>query len=203
MSVEVVGGEGSRISIAVLSFHGDETIEDEQRINQIIAADLMRSSAIRVVETSGLGAGFDDTVDYDYFASTGTDMVVVGNVFRTGGKLETRYALVDVARRSRVIEEAVTEKVTAIRHLAHRIADTVHMHLTGHPGAYTTKICYVARDGHSSRIFISDADGYNRKLVYDTDSPIMSPQWSPDGTRLAYVSFERQRPRVYVHNIVS
>lgn len=203
VSVEVVGGEGSRISIAVLSFHGDEAVDEEQRVGQIVAADLMRSSAMRVVEAAGLGAGFDDQVDFEYFAATGTDMVVVGNVFKRDGQIEARYALVDVARRARLIEDKVIENESAVRLLAHRIADRVHLLLTGHPGAYATKICYVARDGHSSKIYISDADGYNRQLVYQTDSPIMSPQWSPDGTRLAYVSFERQRPRIYVHDIAA
>jgi len=203
VSVEVVGGEGSRISIAVLSFHGDEEEREEYRIGQIIAADLMRSSAMRVVEASGLGAGFDDQVDHDYFASTGTDMVVIGKVSKRGDKIEAHYALVDIARRTRLIEGSVTEAASAVRLLAHRIADTVHMQLTGYPGAYATKICYVVRDGHKSEILIADADGYNRQVVYKTDAPIMSPQWSPDGTRLAYVSFERQRPRIYVHNITT
>ncbi len=201
VSVEVVGGEGSRISIAVLSFHGDEQVLEEHRIGQIVAADLMRSSAIRVVEASGLGAGFDDQVDYDYFASTGTDMVVVGKVSKTDNQYKASYALVDIARHRRIIEETVVEDTSAVRLLAHRISDRVHLQLTGYPGAYATKICYVARDGHSSKIFISDADGYNRRLLYDTSSPIMSPQWSPDGLTLAYVSFERQRPRIYVHDI--
>ena len=203
VSVEVVGGEGSRISVAVLSFHGDEQVLEENRIGQIVAADLMRSSAIRVIEASGLGAGFDDQIDYEYYASTGTDMVVVGKVSHSDDKYVASYALVDVARQTRIIEETMSENASAVRLLAHRISDQVHQKLTGYPGAYATKICYVAREGHSSKIFISDADGYNRRLLYSTDSPIMSPQWSPDGTRLAYVSFERQRPRIYVHNIES
>ena len=203
VSVEVVGGEGSRISIAVLSFHGDEEEREEYRIGEIVAADLMRSSAMRVVEASGLGAGFDDQVDHDYFASSGTDMVVIGKVSKHDNKLEAHFALVDIARRTRLIEGSVTEPSSAVRLLAHRIADAVHLQLTGYRGVYATKICYVARDGHKSEILIADADGYNRQVVYKTDSPIMSPQWSPDGTQLAYVSFERQRPRIYVHNITT
>ena len=201
VSVEVVGGEGSRISIAVLSFHGDEQVLEENRIGQIVAADLMRSSAIRVIEASGLGAGFDEQIDYDYYSSTGTDMVVVGKLSLSDDRYVASYALVDVARQTRIIEETLTEKASAVRLLAHRISDKIHLQLTGYPGAFATRICYVARDGHSSKIFISDADGYNRRLIYDTDSPIMSPQWSPDGSKLAYVSFERQRPRIYVHDI--
>jgi len=201
VSVEVVGGEGSRIPIAVLSFHGDEQEAEEHRIGQIVAADLMRSSALRVVEASGLGAGINDQVDYDYFASSGTDMVVIGKVSRIGREFVARYALVDVARKERIIEETLSEPESTVRFLAHRIADKVHDRLTGYPGAYATRICYVAREGHKSEILIADADGYNRQVLYKTDSPIMSPQWSPDGTRLAYVSFERQRPRIYVHDI--
>jgi TolB protein len=202
VTVEVVGGEGSRIPIAVLSFHGDEEAQDEHRIGQVIAADLMRSSAFRVLEAPGLGAGVDDEVDHDYFSSVGTDMVVIGKVSKRGSTFKARYALVDIARKTRILEETIIESKFGTRHLAHRIADKVHEQLTGYPGAYATSICYVARDGHSSEIVIADADGYNRRVMYKTNAPIMSPQWSPDGTRLAYVSFERQRPRIYVHNIL-
>ena len=203
VTVEVVGGEGSRISIAVLSFHGDEEAKEEHRIGQVIAADLTRSSALKVLEAPGLGAGVDDNVDYDYFSSTDTNMVVIGKVSKRGLTFKARYALVDIARRTRILEETISESKFGARHLAHRIADKVHEQLAGYPGAYATKICYIARDGHSSEIVIADSDGYGRRVLYKTNSPIMSPKWSPDGTRLAYVSFEAQRPRIYVHDIAS
>jgi len=203
VTVEVVGGEGSRIPIAVLSFHGDEEAQDEHRIGQVIAADLTRSSALRVLEAPGLGAGVDDKVDHDYFSSTGTDMVVIGKISKRGKTFKARFALVDIARRTRVLEETVIESKLGVRHLAHRIADKIHNQLVGYPGAYATRICYIARDGHSSEIVIADSDGYGRRVLYKTNAPIMSPQWSPDGTHLAYVSFERQRPRIYVHSIAS
>ncbi len=203
VTVEVVGGEGSRIPIAVLSFHGDEEAQEEHRIGQVIAADLMRTSALRVVEAPGLGAGVDDQVDYDYFASTSTDMVVIGKVSKKGRTLTARYALVDIAKRQRILEETISESKFGARHLAHKIADKVYEELVGYPGVYATKICYIARDGHGSDIVIADSDGYGRRVLYKTNAPIMSPKWSPDGSRLAYVSFERQRPRIYVHNVIS
>ena len=205
VSVEVVGGEGSRIPIAVLPFHGDQQQPQDQRIGDIIAADLRRSGALRVIEvsSSGLGAGIDDRIDHDYFASDGIAMVVLGKVSRLGEELIAQYVLIDVARKQRIIEDTTSEPEAAGRLLAHRIADQIHERLTGYPGAYATRICYVAREGHKSQILIADADGHNRQVLYRTDSPIMSPQWSPDGTRLAYVSFERQRPRIYVHDISS
>ncbi len=202
VTVEVVGGESNRIPIVVISFHGDEEAQDEHRIGQVIAEDLTRSSALRVLEAPGLGAGVDDDVDHDYFSSMGTDMVVVGKVSKRGRTYKARFALVDIARRTRILEEKVIESKFGARHLAHRIADKVHEQLTGYSGAYATRICYIARDGHSSEIVIADSDGYGRRVLYKTNAPIMSPQWSPDGTRLAYVSFERQRPRIYVHSIV-
>ena len=130
VTVEVVGGEGSRIPIAVLSFHGDEEAQDEHRIGQVIAADLMRSSALRVLEAPGLGAGVDDEVDHSYFSSTGTDMVVIGKVSKKGRTFEARYALVDIARKTRILEETIIESKLGMRHLAHRIAYKVHELLT-------------------------------------------------------------------------
>jgi TolB protein len=203
VTVEVVGGEGSRIPIAVLSFHGDEEAKEEHRIGHVIASDLMRSSALRVLEAPGLGAGVDDRVDHAYFSASGTDMVVIGKVSKNGSTLQASYALVDIAKRERILEDTIIESKLGARHLAHRIADEVHKKLAGYPGAYATQICYIAREGHSSEIVIADSDGYGRRVLYKTNSPIMSPKWSPDGKRLAYVSFERQRPRIYVHNIVT
>src|SRR5690606_37060095 len=86
---------------------------------------------------------------------------------------------------------------------AHKIADTIYEQLTGEPGVFATRISYITKIGKRYALQISDADGFNPQTVVSSNEPIISPKWSPDGTKLAYVSFEKKKPIVYVQSLVS
>ena len=79
---------------------------------------------------------------------------------------------------------------------------TIYEKLTGDVGVFATKICYVTKSDSRFELQVSDADGYNADFILAHKEPIISPQWSPDGTRIAYVSFERRKPIVFIHNLV-
>ena len=79
-----------------------------------------------------------------------------------------------------------------LRAIAHKIADIIYEKLTGEPGVFSTRIAYVARFPQRFELHVADADGFNSQFILAHKEPIISPAWSPDGTRIAYVSFEQR-----------
>ena len=90
-----------------------------------------------------------------------------------------------------------------IRATGHRIADFIYEKLTGEPGVFSTRIAYVVKAGPRYELQIADADGRNAQTALASREPIISPSWSPDGSKLAYVSFEHKKPVIYVHSLAS
>lgn len=110
-------------------------------------------------------------------------------------------------REERILGATASSSVNSTRSLAHHISDKVYEAITGVPGAFSTKLAYVTlqRSGGKAlyRLQVSDVDGKRAKVRLESDEPILSPAWSPDGKRLAYVSFETGKPAIYIHELSS
>jgi len=106
----------------------------------------------------------------------------------------------------------LTKEFTAtadqIRSVAHRISDLIYEKLMGQPGVFSTRIAYVVVDRAADRpasytLEVADQDGYEPQALLKSKEPIMSPSWSPDGSKLAYVSFEKRYASIYLHDVIS
>jgi len=138
-------------------------------------------------------------------STTAADAVVVGSMQPLpDGRVEVRFALVDVVKKTTLTAMTYTVTPAQFRATAHKIADVIYEKLTGSPGVFATRITYVMkRSANRHELHVADADGFNAQTVLSSNEPIISPSWSPDGTRLAYVSFERKKPIVYVQSLTT
>ena len=204
LSIEITGGGANQIPIGVLRFAGEEALA--QSISDIVEADLQRSGRFRMLFAGSVSPLPTEIaqVDFPAWKNRNADAMVIGNIVRLAdGRFEARFRLLDVPKQAEIGGVAFTLTAQQVRATAHRIADIVYEKLTGDRGVFSTRIAYVVKQGSRFELQIADADGAGAQTALASREPIMSPAWSPDGTRLAYVSFENKKPVVYVHSLVS
>ena len=199
--VEISGVGGTQLPIAIPRFRNDDLGGSSP--STVIRADLERSGAFRIVDSSG---NLDETTapNMAEWRSRAADALVGGSVTRLAdGRFDVRFKLWDVVKGSDLGGQSAAVDASELRLAAHRIADFIYEKLTGDKGVFSTRIAYVTKSGPRYTLRVADADGENGQVALNSGQPIISPAWSPNGKELAYVSFERQKAVVFVHNVAS
>jgi TolB protein len=199
---EISGVGSNQIPIAVAAF-ADESIAPAQ-VSAIIKADLERSGMFRVID-AGTVAAENAVVDYSGWINKGAYAFVAGSVTKLAdGRFDVRYKLHDTLKTSVVSGLTVVNLPQNTRVTAHKIADDIFQKLTGIRGAFSTRITYVRQVSPTLyKLEVADADGEGTVVAVNSPESIISPTWSPDGTKVAYVSFEARKPIVYVQDLVT
>jgi len=202
LTIEITGAGEKRLPIAIVPLAGEGALPAS--ISSIVRDDLERSALFRGIEIPVMQPHPTEAsnVDYAEWRARLADALVLGSVAaRPDGKFEVRFRLFDVVKQTPLGGVAYTLTAEQARATAHRIADYIYEKLTGEKGVFSTKIAYVVKRGNVYELQIADADGANGFFVLRSNEPILSPVWSPDGSQLAYVSFEQKKPIVYVHSL--
>jgi TolB protein len=204
LDIEISGGSAQQIPIAIVPF-GDASSAKEN-ISEIISADLKRSGLFRVLETRGMAnlPTSASQIKYSEWTALQAQAITVGNVeMVAGGRLKISFQLMDALKQTQLAGLDYQITPSQARITAHKIADIIYQKLTGEPGAFASRIAYITKLGKRYALQVADADGYNPQTVVSSNEPIISPAWSPDGTKLAYVSFEKKKPIVFVQSLMS
>lgn len=200
--VEVSGVGMTQLPIAVAPFRGNESMT--HKLASIVQADLERSGQFRGVDAAS--AALDETSRPDPAAwrKQGADALITGSVTRLADdRFDVRFRAWDTVRGQDLGGQSYAVAGADLRHVAHKIADAVYEKLTGELGVFSTRIAYVTRSAGVYNLWVADADGEGAQSALRSTEPIISPSWSPNGSQLAYVSFEARKPVVYVHDVVS
>ena len=211
LEIDIVGGNASALPIAVvpMPYQGSGAAPATD-IASVVRADLDRSGQFRglpekdMVERPTRGG----EVNYPTWRLLKQDFLVIGRVVDAGdGSYRVEYELFDVAKQQRLLGFAMTARANAMRDVAHQISDAIYEKILGVRGAFWTRIGYVTATGvgKGSRyaLMVADSDGYNPQTVVRSGEPLLSPAWSPDGRKLAYVSFERGNSSIYIQDIAT
>jgi TolB protein len=202
LTIDITTAGGRQIPIAVMPMAGEAS--QPQAVSEVLAADLARTGLFRLVNTIGISPipTEPSEVNFGDWTTRNAEALVIGKIEALPeGRVEVRFRLFDVNRQSQLASFSYIVPPAQLRATAHRIADVVYERLTGDKGVFSTKITYVVKRTGRYELQVADADGFNAQSVLASNEPIMSPSWSPDGSRLAYVSFDQKKPIVVVQNL--
>ncbi|MET0580599.1 MAG: Tol-Pal system beta propeller repeat protein TolB [Pseudoxanthomonas sp.] len=209
LEIDIVGGNASALPIAVvpMPYAGSATAPATD-VASVVRADLERSGAFRALPEGSMTERptRGGEVQYPTWRALKQDYLVVGRVVDAGeGSYRVEYELFDVAKQERMLGLALTARSNAMRDVAHQMADAIYEKILGVRGAFWTRIAYITQTGLGKQaryaLMVADSDGFNPQTVVRSAEPLLSPSWSPDGNRLAYVSFERGNSSIYIQNI--
>jgi TolB protein len=204
LSIEITGGGANQIPVAVLQFAGENQLPSA--ITDVIEADLLRSGRIRLQYSGGISPAPSEPsqVNFAEWRNRSADAMVIGAVQKlSDGRFEIRFRLLDVPRQTQLLGLGFTMSAAQLRLTGHKIADAIYEKLTGERGVFSTRIAYVVKQEGRFELRIADADGQSAQTALASREPIISPSWSPDGTRLAYVSFENKKAVIYQHSLAT
>lgn len=196
--IEITQGIEDAAPIAVIPFAEEGGRTPPEDIAQIVSNDLVRTGqfkAITVPDEFGRPSS-PEQIQYKNWRVLGVESLVVGKVRFTGANRYTvSFWLMDVFKEKQIVAYNVQGNQITLRKTAHKISDIIYEQLTGTPGAFSTQIAYVTAEGVSREreytLWISDSDGANQWRLLRSSQPLMSPSWSPDGTKIAYASLEK------------
>jgi TolB protein len=208
--VEVTKGQDDAIPIAIVPFNSPTEAAASFDVAQLVSDDLARSGRFKsmartdMIEQPHMGAN----IAFDDWRRLNNDYIVVGQVQLLGpDRYNIVFELYNVLNRQRLLGFQISANKAGLRLASHQVADMVFQKILGVRGAFATRVAYVSVLGHlpnkSFQLVVADADGMNPRVVMQSNEPLMSPSWSPDGQSLAYVSFEGRLPTVYVQDLKS
>lgn len=206
LKVEVTEGTEAGVPIMILPFDGEQGFADQRTYSQIIAADLSYTGLFTIVPADLALKPSSNKIDYASLLDAGIEKLVVGKVYSENGDDKVTFTLYDIVQRKQILKSVVSS--ADLVRSAHYISDRIYTELTGFPGIFSSRFAFVSAERFSWRkyqftLYVSDIDGQNPIPIFNSDRQLMSPTWSPDGKRIAYISYENGQPEIVIQSLAT
>ena len=201
LEVTIVKSEENAFPIVISPFKVIGNAAHGAEIANIIRDNLNRSGQFNALSSSNV---ITNKIDFSYWKNQGKDAIVFGKVEQLSSKVFNATVYVyDIYTKKQLYGKTIKVYTSGIRRIAHFLSDKIYNILLGQKGAFDTRLTYVTvtddkKLGKVYQLEISDSDGQNAQVVIKSSYPILSPAWSPDQKKIAYVSFQNGRSEVFI-----
>ncbi len=208
LKIEVKDGFQGGAPIAVLPFTNNALIKapSGRSLHEIVQRDLSYTGLFSIVSGNVQELAMGEVPDYVQWLNNGVEKLVLGKIEQLGEQYEVKFELYDTIQRKRLSGQIITTR--SHDKAAHFVSDAIYTQLTGFGGLFQTQIAFIGVEHfgwrkHKFTLYIGDIDGYNAVSIFSTAAQLMSPVWSPDMKRIAYVSYEDGPPEIIIQTLAN
>ena len=144
-----------------------------------------------------------DDITFSKWSAVGAELLVTGGVRYevSSGLVQLELRLFDTLKETLLVGKIYKGRVGDERRMVRRFASEVIYALTGDWGIFDSRIAFVSTGTGQKEIFLSDFDGSNPQQWTRHNSISLSPAWSSDGKWLAYTSYAKGNPDLFIKHI--
>jgi TolB protein len=210
LTIEINKGKRDPTPIAVIPFSWSGAGFSGDQMAEIISSDLYRSGQFMPIEKNNMLSfpHSENEIVYRDWKMSRADYLVTGQLAPRGdGGFTATFLLSNINGQKVMFTRTIQGGANNLRDLSHFISDEVYEAITGYRGVFQTRIIYVREERERGRtnlkLMVADQDGAREQTLMSSNEPILSPDWSPDGSKVAYVSFEGRKPGIYLQTIAT
>ncbi|MGU3576862.1 Tol-Pal system beta propeller repeat protein TolB [Brucellaceae bacterium C25G] len=204
VEININKGNVEPLPIAVTDFLSGDQLG--ANISAVIAADLERSGLFSPIDKKAFIEKIsnpDAAPRFEDWKVINAQALVTGRITKQpDGRLKAEFRLWDTFGGQQLTGQQFFTTPDNWRRVAHIIADAIYERLTGEKGYFDTRVVYVDESGSAAkrvkRLAIMDQDGANVRYLTDGRDMVLTPRFSPNRQEVTYMSFEGDRPRVYL-----
>jgi TolB protein len=193
----------------MISVSGQSENFPPNKFRDIIENDLYSSGYFNILDSSKVKNNVSNqNTQYALWALAGSNYFLRANLYVENSKEYIRFDLYDIIKKKLMVSYKINLKENSnIRKISHTISNVIFEEITGIKGIFDTKIAYISTEKKDKRkiykLHVADIDGYNSIAIYKSSKQLMSPTWSPNNDKIAYVSFENHRPEIFVQTLAT
>jgi len=209
LNIEITEGIESALPISVVPFAMQGAAGVPVDVSFVVNSDLGRSGYFKMLDRQNMPGkpSTAEVINFKDWQAINQNYMVIGQVIEDRGQYSVQFQLFDVYKGTQLLGYRMNSSAADLRRTAHHISDLIFEKLTGKKGVFSGRIAYITstKQGKQSthRLQVADADGFNAQTIASSVEPLMSPSWSPDGRKVAYVSFEKKNAAIYIQTLAT